>query len=85
MFTLPEWMRSLPMQAFIILLVSAFLGCVVYRLSFWWGCRRGRKRLRVMEQDLAVEMETNGSHLRSLTAMVRNSPRDSGIMRALDE
>lgn len=85
MFNAPAWMGSLPAQLILIVVVGACVGYTVTRLSVWWGCRPGRKRLRVIEQELAVEKETNGSHVRSLTTMIKNSPRDSGVFRSLDE
>ncbi len=85
MLNLPDWMCGLPMQLLIILAAGGLLGLVVRRFAVWWGCRHGRRRLREIEQDLAVEVRTNGTHVRSITTMLNNSPRDSGVFKSLDE
>ncbi len=76
---------SLLIRLAVLLVVGGCLGFVVYTVATWWGCRKGRRRLRVIEQDLATEIQTNGSHVRSLSVMFQDSPNDSGVFKSLDE
>ena len=61
-----------------IIVIGGSCGYIFYRLVVWLNCRN-------VKQQLDVEVETNGHHVRSLTSMLNATPRDSGIFQKPDE